>query len=29
VGNAAAVGVDAGDGWAVLGPDLQPLEARE
>ena len=25
VGNAAAVGVDAGDGWAVLGPDLQPL----
>ena len=26
VGNAAAVGVDAGDGWAVLGPDLQPLQ---
>ena len=25
VGNAAAVGVDAGDGWAVLGPDLEPL----
>ena len=25
VGNAAAVGVDPADGWAVLGPDLQPL----
>lgn len=25
VGNAAAVNVDAADGWAVLGPDLQPL----
>ena len=29
VGNAAAVGVEAAEGWAVLGPDLQPLGKAE